>query len=82
MPAGGSSACCCRSPSSEAAAALIVLNLVIFMLFTQPANAATENWTVQPDDWEALRRQWEYSHTVNAAVTLLASGCKMLASRR
>ncbi|ACE91711.1 hypothetical protein AMC90_CH02691 [Rhizobium phaseoli] len=67
---------------SVAAAALIVLNLVIFMLFTQPANAATENWTVQPDDWETLRRQWEYSHAVNAAVTLLAFGCTTLASLR
>ncbi|ANL47350.1 hypothetical protein AMC87_CH02680 [Rhizobium phaseoli] len=67
---------------SVAAAALIVLNLVIFMLFTQPANAATENWTVQPDDWETLRRQWEYSHAVNAAVTLLPFGCTTLASLR
>jgi predicted membrane-bound mannosyltransferase len=31
---------------SIAAAALIALNLIIFMLFTQPANAATQNWTV------------------------------------
>ncbi|WP_237354903.1 hypothetical protein [Rhizobium phaseoli] len=67
---------------SVAAAALIVLNLVIFMLFTQPANAATENWTVQPDNWETLRRQWEYPHAVNAAVTLLAFACTTLASLR
>ncbi|WP_434729450.1 hypothetical protein [Rhizobium binae] len=56
----------------------IVLNLVIFLLFTQPANAAT----LQPDDWETLRRQWEYSHAVNAAVALLAFGCTRLASLR
>ncbi|WP_246827189.1 hypothetical protein [Rhizobium binae] len=56
---------------------LIVLNLVIFMLFTQPANAI-----LQPDDWETLRRQWKYSHAVNAAVALLAFGCTRLASLR
>ena len=67
---------------SISSAALIVLNLVIFMLFTQPANAATENWIVQPDSWEVLRRQWEYSHAVNAAVTLLAFGCTTPASLR
>ncbi|WP_246621639.1 hypothetical protein [Rhizobium laguerreae] len=67
---------------SVAAAALIALNLVIFMVFTQPANAATENWTVQPENWESLRAQWEYSHAVNAAVTLLAFCSAKLASLR
>ncbi|UWU26425.1 hypothetical protein N2600_13510 [Rhizobium sp. WSM1274] len=67
---------------SVAAAALIALNLVIFMIFTQPANAATENWTVQPENWESLRTQWEYSHAVNAVVTLLAFCCATLASLR
>jgi hypothetical protein len=67
---------------SIAAAALIVLNLIVFALFTQPANAATQNWTVQPDNWEALRTQWEYSHAVNAAVNFLAFCCATLASTR
>ncbi|NEK20427.1 hypothetical protein [Rhizobium leguminosarum] len=67
---------------SVAAAALIALNLIIFMVFTQPANAATENWTVQPENWESLRAQWEYSHAINAAVTLLAFCCATLASIR
>ncbi|RWY78987.1 hypothetical protein [Rhizobium sp. WSM1325] len=67
---------------SIAAAALIALNLIIFMVFTQPANAATENWTVQPENWESLRAQWEYSHAINAAVTLLAFCCATLASIR
>jgi hypothetical protein len=67
---------------SIAAAALIALNLIIFMLFTQPANAATQNWTVQPDNWEALRTQWEYSHAVNAGVNFLAFCCAALASTR
>jgi hypothetical protein len=67
---------------SIAAAALIAINLVLFALFTQPANAATRNWTVQPENWQALRVQWEYSHAVNAAVTFLAFCCTVLASTK
>lgn len=57
---------------SLGAAVCVLLNLTIFFLFTQPANAATRNWTVQPADWEALRFQWEYSHAVNAGVMFLS----------
>lgn len=46
--------------------------LVIFFLWTFPANQATNNWTTAPENWEALRRQWEYSHAANAALALLA----------
>jgi hypothetical protein len=67
---------------SIAAAALIALNLIIFVLFTQPANAATQNWTIQPENWEALRTQWEYSHAVNAAINFLAFCCAVLASTK
>src|SRR6478609_10253655 len=28
--------------------------------------------TLRPENWAALRRQWEYSHAVNAGVTFLA----------
>jgi hypothetical protein len=65
-----------------AAMALIAVNLVIFVIWTQPANAATENWAVRPENWEALRRQWEYSHAVNAGVTLLAFCAATLAALR
>jgi hypothetical protein len=67
---------------SIAAAVLIALNLIIFVIFTQPANAATQNWTVQPENWETLRTQWEYSHAVNAAVNFLAFCCAAGASTR
>jgi len=67
---------------SVAAAALILANLAIFALFTQPANAATQNWTVQPENWEALRIQWEYSHAANAVITFLAFCCAALACVR
>ena len=45
---------------------------VIFWSFTFPMNAATSNWTVLPESWEALRRQWEYSHACSAALNALA----------
>jgi hypothetical protein len=48
----------------------MVANLAIFFAFTAPANAATGNWTSIPANWELLRTQWEYSHAVNALVTL------------
>jgi hypothetical protein len=50
----------------------VALTLVVFFLWTYPANQATGNWTTIPDHWEQLRRQWEYSHAFNAVITLLA----------
>jgi hypothetical protein len=50
----------------------VALTLVVFFFWTYPANQATANWTTIPDHWEQLRRQWEYSHAFNAAVTFLA----------
>jgi hypothetical protein len=44
----------------------------LFWVFTYPANAATANWKVQPDNWEALRLQWEYSHAGGAVLQLVA----------
>ena len=44
----------------------------IFWLFTYPMNVASTNWTVTPADFEAARRQWEYSHAVNAVLTFVA----------
>ena len=55
-----------------AAAALILVNLIIFYFSTYPVNVATQNWTVMPEGWEVLRRQWESSHAVNAGVTFAA----------
>lgn len=53
------------------AAVALVLNIAIFFGWTFPANQATANWTRPTEDWERLRRNWEYSHAVNALVTLL-----------
>jgi hypothetical protein len=44
----------------------------IFFTWTYPANQATDNWTTIPANWEQLRREWEYSHVVNALVTFAA----------
>jgi len=45
---------------------------VIFWTFTYPMNMATNNWTITPQDFEAVRRQWEYSHAVNAVLSFVA----------
>jgi hypothetical protein len=50
----------------------ISFTLVVFFIWTLPANQATHNWTTIPDNWEQLRRQWEYSHAANAVATFAA----------
>jgi hypothetical protein len=44
----------------------------IFWIFTYPMNVTSKNWTVTPENFEAARRQWEYSHAVSAVLTLAA----------
>ena len=58
----------------------LVAGLAIFFAFTYPANLATQNWTVAPADWQALRWRWEISHAVNAALTLIGFGTLCLAT--
>jgi hypothetical protein len=50
----------------------IAVTLAVFFVWTYPANQATDNWTTIPENWEQLRRQWEYSHAANALVTFVA----------
>lgn len=57
---------------SLAAFLCIVGTQVIFWTFTFPTNQETLNWTVLPDHWQALRRQWEYSHAASAVLNLAA----------
>ena len=54
------------------AALCFVAFFAIFFTWTFPANRATANWTILPDEWNPLRVAWEYSHAVNAVVTLIA----------
>ncbi|MGH6866124.1 MAG: hypothetical protein ACREDO_08155 [Methyloceanibacter sp.] len=63
---------------SGIAVVLLVAELVTFWGFTAPANRATENWTVLPDNWKALRAQWEYSHAVRAFLYVLAFGALLM----
>lgn len=51
---------------------LVAATLVIFFTWTYPANQATSNWTVVPENWRELRTHWEYAHAVNAVLTFLA----------
>ena len=63
-----------------AAAICIGLTLVIFFIWTQPANAVTANWTQIPDHWRSLRANWEYSHAINAAITFVALCASVLSA--
>ena len=60
----------------------IAAGLVIFFVWTFPANQATNNWTVVPKNWNELRSQWEYSHAATAIVTLAALVCVVIAVLR
>jgi hypothetical protein len=51
---------------------LVAATLAIFFTWTYPANHATANWTVVPQNWQELRLQWEYAHASNAVLTFLA----------
>jgi len=50
----------------------IVAAQAVFWMFTFPANAATNNWTEIPENWQSLRVRWEYSHAVGSILTLAA----------
>jgi hypothetical protein len=55
-----------------AAAFCFALTLAIFFVWTYPANQATNNWLTVPENWGTLRRQWEYSHGINAVILFIA----------
>src|ERR1700737_471583 len=65
-----------REPRLLAAALLafvcILCTQVVFRVLTQPVNRATHNWTVLPENWMQLRKQWEYSHAASAVFNLIA----------
>jgi hypothetical protein len=64
-----------QTPAFRFAAAAcigIAANLAIFFIWTYPTNVATSNWTSVPENWQALRAQWEYSHAANALVMFAA----------
>ncbi|MEQ1868129.1 MAG: DUF1772 domain-containing protein [Alphaproteobacteria bacterium] len=58
----------------------LVFAQAVFWIYTYPANAATESWTIAPGNWDALRTQWEYSHAVGAALQILAMSFLIVAA--
>jgi hypothetical protein len=50
----------------------IAASLGVFFGFVYPGNVATENWTTIPDNWQTLRRHWEYGHALSAILTFIA----------
>ena len=60
----------------------LVAAQAVFWIWTFPANAATNNWTAQPEAWRQLRSQWEYSHLVGAGFQLLAFASLAVAALR
>lgn len=61
------------------AASLTVISLGVFFAWVFPANQETANWTVQPENWETLRRNWEYGHAVNAVLVACGAIATVLA---
>jgi len=59
------------------ALACLVAAQIVFWIYTYPANVATRNWTIVPDNWQTLRGRWEYSHAVGALFQLMAL-CSLL----
>lgn len=57
----------------------IVGTQIVFWIFTYPVNRQTVNWTVLPENWMALRAQWEYSHAASAGLNLIALAAVILA---
>jgi hypothetical protein len=60
----------------------LVVAQALFWIFTYPANVSTANWTHIPDNWEALRSRWEYSHAAGAVLQGLAMSALIIAVLR
>jgi hypothetical protein len=66
-------------PALVAAVSLVGAQAV-FWAYTYPTNVATINWTSIPENWETLRRQWEFSHAAGAALQALAMSALIVAA--
>lgn len=65
-----------------AAIAAIIGAQAVFWIWTYPANVATQNWTFVPENWDALRHQWEFSHAAGAFFQVFAMAALILAALR
>lgn len=59
---------------------LIAASLVAFQAWVLPANRATANWTIKPDDLATIRTQWEHGHLVIAGLVMLTFVATSLAT--
>lgn len=59
---------------------LLLVTLVTFFIWVFPVNQATDNWTTAPENWQALRMQWETMHAINAIITLCALAAAALSA--
>ena len=76
-----------QRPSTAFTAAVVALlclipTQIVFWSVTFPINQATDNWSVLPPDWSALRARWEYSHAVSACLTTVALCANVIAVLR
>ncbi|MPZ37476.1 MAG: DUF1772 domain-containing protein [Rhizobiales bacterium] len=53
-------------------AVCMAATLAIYFAWVNPANLATDQWTIIPENWETLRRHWEYGHAASAAFNIVA----------
>lgn len=69
---------------TAAAAALMIAAHAAWWLWVFPANAQFPGMTPDnfPPDFDAIRRQWEYTHAVRALLQISALACLVAAAQR
>lgn len=50
----------------------LVTRQVVFWTLVFPGNQHTQNWTVAPANWDALRMRWEIGHELSAVLNVAA----------
>jgi hypothetical protein len=60
----------------------IAATQLVFWTLNFPANQETRNWSVLPENWEALRWRWEIGHAMSALLNLGALAALIVAVMR
>jgi hypothetical protein len=65
-------------------ALMLVVGHAVFWIVTAPVNAEIASWTPStfPQDWQAWRMQWEYSHATRAVLQIAALGALLWSAMR
>jgi hypothetical protein len=53
-------------------AVCMAATLAVYFVWVNPANLATNQWTIIPEHWETVRRHWEYGHAASALFNIVA----------